>query len=250
MEYEALWEGVAASVMSSKALRVGRDKNIAYQERPSDSPFVEHVWHTQSELDDEFLGAADSRWDMMILQTDGETRFMVTGPMTRPQTLPHIAGSEWLGIRFKLGVMMPHLLASKLVDDGVELVQASGNAFWLKSAAWETPNFDNADTFVDRLMRQDLLISDQMVENVLQGYTHDWSPRSIQYHFTQSTGLTQKTIQQIERAKQAAALLECGVPILDTAFQLGYFDQAHLTNSLKRFRGQTPAQIIKDAQAK
>jgi methylphosphotriester-DNA--protein-cysteine methyltransferase len=59
----------------------------------------------------------------------------------------------------------------------------------------------------------------------------------------QATGLTHQTIQQIERARSAVSLLEQGTPILDTAFELGYFDQAHLTNSLKRFIGKTPEQI-------
>jgi hypothetical protein len=32
---------------------------------------------------------------------------------------------------------------------------------------------------------------------------------------------------------------------LQAALELGYFDQAHLTNSLKRFVGKTPAQIAR-----
>jgi AraC-like DNA-binding protein len=52
-------------------------------------------------------------------------------------------------------------------------------------------------------------------------------------------------IQQIERANQAAALLARGTPILDTVYELGYFDQAHMTKALKRFRGQTPAQLLR-----
>jgi hypothetical protein len=36
--------------------------------------------------------------------------------------------------------------------------------------------------------------------------------------------------------------------ILDTVGETGYFDQAHLTNSLKRFMGQTPVQIARLSQ--
>ncbi|MGH9628219.1 MAG: hypothetical protein ACRD7E_07755 [Bryobacteraceae bacterium] len=32
--------------------------------------------------------------------------------------------------------------------------------------------------------------------------------------------------------------------MLDVAYEAGYFDQAHLTRSLKRLIGQTPADII------
>lgn len=58
-------------------------------------------------------------------------------------------------------------------------------------------------------------------------------------------GLTQGSIRQIERAQQAAALLERGVPILDAVYETGYANQPHLTRSLKRFYGQTPAQIAR-----
>jgi methylphosphotriester-DNA--protein-cysteine methyltransferase len=94
------------------------------------------------------------------------------------------------------------------------------------------------------LIRNDLLAHDQVVGDVLRGKTQDLSLRSVQRRFVQVTGLTYKTIQQIERAKQATALLQSGVPISETTYQAGYFDQAHLTNSLRRFYGQTPAQII------
>ncbi len=84
-----------------------------------------------------------------------------------------------------------------------------------------------------------------MVEAAIRGRTPDVSIRSLQYRFLRATGLTHKTIQQIERARSSVSLLERGIPISDTAFELGYFDQAHLTNSLKRFIGRTPAQIAR-----
>ena len=54
--------------------------------------------------------------------------------------------------------------------------------------------------------------------------------------------------ERTPRARQAAALLQGGIPIIDTVFELGYFDQAHLTNSLKRFLGQTPVQVAHTSQ--
>jgi len=35
-----------------------------------------------------------------------------------------------------------------------------------------------------------------------------------------------------------------GVSLLDTIEQAGYYDQPHLTRSLGRFIGQTPAQLL------
>jgi methylphosphotriester-DNA--protein-cysteine methyltransferase len=97
--------------------------------------------------------------------------------------------------------------------------------------------------FVDRLIRKGILVRDPVVEEAMQGHTPDISIRSLQYRFLQATGLTHKTIQQIDRARSAVSLLEQGTHISDTALELGYFDQAHLANSLKRFIGKTPAQI-------
>jgi len=84
-----------------------------------------------------------------------------------------------------------------------------------------------------------------MLDAILEGHLKDVSPRSIQRYFQRSTGLTQRSIFQIERARQAAALLEQGVTILDAVDLAGYTDQAHLTKALKRYIGLTPAQIVR-----
>jgi AraC-like DNA-binding protein len=54
-----------------------------------------------------------------------------------------------------------------------------------------------------------------------------------------------KTIEQIERAKQATALLGQGVSLIDVAYQTGYADRSHLTRALKHFIGYTPALIAR-----
>ncbi|MBA3631158.1 MAG: helix-turn-helix domain-containing protein [Actinobacteria bacterium] len=56
-----------------------------------------------------------------------------------------------------------------------------------------------------------------------------------------------KPIRQIERAQQAATLLQRGNPISDAVHEVGYFDQPHLTRSLKQWIGLTPAQILRSS---
>ena len=99
--------------------------------------------------------------------------------------------------------------------------------------------------FVDRLVRRGILVRDPVIEAVMHGRTPDVPIRSLQHRFSRATGLARKTIQQIERARSAVSLLERGTPVADAALELGYFDQAHLTNSLKRFVGRTPARIAR-----
>jgi AraC-like DNA-binding protein len=70
----------------------------------------------------------------------------------------------------------------------------------------------------------------------------------MQRRIVQATGLTRHTIRQIERAHAAAALLEQGVAILDVVDHLGYADQPHLTRSLRRFIGDTPAHLLRQGR--
>lgn len=68
----------------------------------------------------------------------------------------------------------------------------------------------------------------------------------MQRHFARATGLTLSYFQKIERARRAADLLVSGRSILDATFEAGYFDQAHLTRSLKELVGTTPARLVQE----
>ncbi len=138
---------------------------------------------------------------------------------------------------------MPHLPVRDYRDVEMTLPGAASHSFWLKGSAWQYPDYENVETFVDRLAREDVLVRDPVVEAVAQDHLQQMSPRTMRHHFLQSTGVTQGQIRQMRRAQQAAALLEQGSSILDTVFEAGYFDQPHLTRSLKQYVGYTPAQI-------
>lgn len=212
--------------------------------RSSDSAFVEAIWYTQSEGTGSFLSPAAIHWDMLLMRYRGKTTFTVQGPETKATNASVPGDAEWLGITFKLGAFMPDLPPIHLLDrHDVNLPEATGKSFWLHGSTWEFPTYENADTFVNRLARARLLVRDPLVDDMMQEHPLDLSPRALQYRFRQATGLTHKAVQQIQRAQQAATLLEQGCSILDTANQLGYFDQSHLTNSLRRYIGQTPAQM-------
>jgi AraC-like DNA-binding protein len=215
-----------------------------FEERLSDSPFVERIWRTQSERTGDFLSVAAGQWEMVISRYQGETTLTVRGPETKPTPLQVTqVGGEFFGIIFKYGAFMPHFPVSDLVDGNVDLPDAASNSFWLNGSAWQFPTYENADTFVDRLFRKNLLVRDTLIESVLQGQPQELSPRSAQRRFLQATGLSQGSIRQIERARFATLLLQEGVTILDTVDLTGYADQAHLTRALKHFMGKTPTQI-------
>jgi len=222
---------------------------FVFETRPADSSFVEMVWRTHSERPGTFTSVAVSNWEIVITTLGGKTAITARGPETKASQADFSADAEFFGITFKLGTFMPHLPLKALLDtQDATLPEASSKSFWLCGSAWELPTFENADVFVGRLIRQGILVRNPVVEATTEGDTPDISIRSLQYRFLQATGLTHKTIQQIERARSAVSLLERGTAISDTAFELGYFDQAHLSNSLKRFMGRTPAQIAQKSK--
>lgn len=216
-----------------------------FEGRLSDSPYVEAIWRGQAGSDYAPTCPAKRHWNLLFLKHNDRVKVSVEGPLTKPTPKTHAEGTEWLVIEFKLGTFMPVLPVENLVDGAVILPEAATKSFWLNGSAWQFPDYDNVETFVDWMVRQDLLLRDPVVEATLQDRPQDWSFRTIRRRFLRSTGLTPKAINQIERAQQAMTLLEQGVPILDTVYQAGYADQPHLTRALKRFIGQTPAQIAR-----
>jgi hypothetical protein len=218
---------------------------VTFEQRLSDSPFVESIWRTQAESNGCDVVSADVSWDMIITRIEGKTQLTVWGPMTRANEIRHTEGSEGIGIRFKLGTFMPYLPAANLINAGTLLPEASGKSFWLSGSAWECPAYENVETFINRLVRGGLLARDEAVAAMLQGDPQYMSLRSVQRRFLRITGLSQRYIHAIERAQRAASLLESGTSILDAVYETGYADQQSMTKSLKRLLGQTPAQIAR-----
>jgi AraC-like DNA-binding protein len=223
-----------------------------FEERPSDSSFVETIWRTRSESAGSFISRAVSHWEIVVTKQDGKTTLTMRGAETKATTAPCPANAEFFGIQLKLGTFMTHLPMSRLTDCAITLPEATSQSFWLNHSAWQFPSYDDADMFVDRLIRDGLLMRDAIVNaawrgqlqaRLAQSATPKKSLRSVQRRFIQATGLTHNTIRQIERARQAADLLEQGISILDTVERTGYADQSHLTRSLKRFVGETPSQM-------
>jgi len=212
--------------------------------RPSDLPFVHATYQARSIGGGSFISNATTQWEMVITKQAGQIILSLRGPETKASPAPIPEDADFLGIIFKHGTFMPRLPGSKLVDEEIHLSETGKNSFQLFGDTWEFPNFENVDTFVNRLLHKELVARDQVVEDVLRGRTQDLSLRSIQRRFLYITGLTYKYIKQVERARKAVELLQSGVPILDTTYQTGYFDQAHLTRSLKLLYGQTPGEII------
>ena len=219
--------------------------SLIFEERLSDSPFLEKVTHGWTVEAGSTIRPAEINWHMIFVKHPGGEQALLTGPLPTSGIASWGAGAEILWIKFKIGVFMPHLPTSNYLDREKILPDASSKRFWLKGSAREIPDYENVDAFIDRLVRDDELICDPVVSAALQDQLPEMSSRTVRHRFLRATGLTQSYIRQYKRAQQAADLLRKGLSILDTVFEAGYFDQPHLTRSLKKFIGHTPAEIIR-----
>jgi hypothetical protein len=221
------------------------DINLQGEERVSDSPLVERVWHSHSDSGGPFISTAESHCEIVVTRYQHSTILTVRGPETQATDAYGPPNAEFTGIVFRLGAFMPKFPARTVMDrHDLHLPQAGSNSFWLDSSAWEFPSFENAETFVSRLVREGLLIWDPIIDVVLREQPSFKSHRTIQRRFLQATGLTYNGVFQIQRARYATSLLKQGISILETVEQAGYADQPHLTRALKHFMGQTPGQIL------
>jgi hypothetical protein len=217
---------------------------IQFEDRLSDCPFVERVWRCRSLRGGRFTSVAAGHFEMALTRLRGKTFLTLRGPELMSSAAECPAEGEWVGIRFKIGTFMPQRPPGSLQNrNDLTLPDASSRAFWLNGSAWEYPDFENADAFVRRLVTRGLIVRDAAVDPVLRGEGGELSLRSGQRHFLRATGMTFSTYRQIERARYAAGLLKEGDSILDAVELAGYFDQAHLTRSVKRLIGMTPSRI-------
>jgi Helix-turn-helix domain len=217
---------------------------FAFEERPSSSLLVSTTWRTRSEPEESFISVAVSHWEMVVTRQVAGAWLTVRGPETKATMAPIPRDAEFFGIQFSLGTFMPSLNLRYLVDRSLTLPPVTSTSFWLGGSEWELPRPDDADVFVEELVRAGLLSHDPIASAAAQDDdVNRLSTRSVERRVARATGLTRGVIRQIRRADRSVELLGQGVPARDVARQAGYADQPHLTRSLKRFVGQTPSQI-------
>jgi AraC-like DNA-binding protein len=220
---------------------------LTFADRPADSPLIERVWHAHSVAGGVFHSMAEGNLELVVTRLPGVTRVTLRGPVTRASTVVCPPTGQWFAIRLRLGTYLPQLPTARLLDhNNLDLPLCSRQRFRFAKAAWEIPNFENAEIFVNRLAQRGIIAYDSAVGAALSGDPQALTQRSVQRHFLHVAGMTQSRFRQIERARQAVHLLRGGSSILDVVHGVGYFDQAHLTRSLKQLIGQTPLKLLRN----
>jgi hypothetical protein len=219
--------------------------SLIVHERPHQSPYIESITYGATLAAARVVRPAEIHWHLVLRSLHGQRRAILVGPWSASGIAQWGADAELIWLKFKLGTYMPQMPVRTYLNREIELPSASGRAFWLDASAWEMPSVENIDVFVERLVRRGVLAFDPLIRDVLDGYVPNLAPRTVRHRFLRATGLTQSQLLQYQRANQAASLLASGHSIADAMFEVGYFDQPHLTRSLKLWLGHTPAQIVR-----
>jgi hypothetical protein len=214
---------------------------IESEHRTSDSPHVACVWRGRASGTDTMTSIATSTWELVFWEDGGTVHASARGPETAASAVELAGDSESLGITFTHGTVLSHL--PRLVDSSAESPHVTERTFVLGGQEWEIPDFDDAEALVARLARAGVISRDPLVDEVVWGGIARVGTRSVQRRVAAATGLTQGAIRQIERAREAALLLGEGLAPLDVAHRLGYYDQPHLSRSLRRFIGRTATEL-------
>ncbi|HEX8762887.1 MAG TPA: helix-turn-helix domain-containing protein [Candidatus Saccharimonadales bacterium] len=215
-----------------------------HQSRKSDNPYIETVWQTRNIADGVYLATPDGSWDLIVGIDETGAKFMLlAGQATKPVRVPYKAGTRSVVISFAPGAYMPYYPANELLDNTIMLTNFDDEHFTLAGHTFAFPTFENAEQLVDKLVKLKILRNDNVVEGELQGTPKAMSARGKQRHFSQTTGMTKKYLDQIKQAQQAVTLLQQGKKPIEAAMEAGYTDQPHLAKSLRKIMNTKPSDV-------
>ncbi len=105
--------------------------SIVFEERLSDSPYIETVTRGRTTSEGSSIRPAESRWHMVLVRQDGNVRLLVVGPWMTAGVVSYTADAELLWIKFRLGTFMPHRPTRDFRDVETILPGAARQSFCL-----------------------------------------------------------------------------------------------------------------------
>ena len=217
--------------------------SFTYEDKQVDSLFIDKIWHTYTTSDGVYTANLDGNWDIIITKSPQFLSVVVNGIGKVAVKVPYVAGIESIGIALKPGVFLRDHKGKDIVDSQRTLAEGKIDYVEIDGKQFAIPDFESAEMFVKELADSGILLVDQIVSAFSEQKSNLSSERTLRRHVSSTTGLTPHFLNQIQKAKFANNLLRKGVPIAQVALEAGYSDQAHMTKSVKKIMGRTPAQI-------
>ncbi len=187
-----------------------------------------HAWQFETGADATATVYPDGCRDVLVITgTQGESKLRLTDWDFQPRQVVLSAGTRIAGYRLRPGTS----ISAQAVDAMV--VGADSPEEWIEAHA---------------------VTSDEAIDALLE-------PGSTVHGAARAVGVTVRTLQRrfhdlslpspefwrlLGRARRAASMLPCRVPLADIAFENGYSDQAHMTREFARWFGRTPADLRRD----
>ena len=203
----------------------------------------------------------DGSVDLIFKQQQGKVRLLLCGVMNECLQTIHHQGDKFCGVRFKPAyawafINQPiHHTLNKLstLDDYFETEVFENLDF----KALDLESFDNViqDALYAKADFQRLKQLDNQTEllnTVAYGNASDvaalqgCSKRNFLRKFKMMYGLSPRDFANIKRLNTLRDSLQSlqGMPLSMLAMELGYYDQAHMTRSIKKLTGVTPQVLL------
>ena len=154
--------------------------SATFEGRRSDSPYIDMIWRGRVERDYSPTCPADVRWNLLFTKRSGQVKVSVEGATDSAIYKNLFEDTEFLVIKFKLGVFMPYLPAGDLLNCDEVLPEAGGSqSFWMDGFSWQLPDFENVEAFVERLVREGVLVADPVVHAALHNQPLEVAERTV-----------------------------------------------------------------------
>jgi hypothetical protein len=211
--------------------------------RRSPHPWIDTVWQTVCLSDGLYSATPDGSWDLIrSIAPDGKSFVFLSGQATEPVEVPYKDGESSVVLSFAAHVYLAADEAPR-VGPEIRVLPVRGAVFELDGVEFPLPTFENVEPLADAMIAAGLLRSNDLVARAFSKTPKAASPRSVQQHFKQTTGITQKSFQQIRRAQEAVRRLKAGEASASVAVDLGYTDQPHMIKSIKKIMGALPSNL-------
>ncbi len=214
------------------------------ERRISESPYIDTVWRSTATSDGTYLATPDGSWDLIsAIKADGSRVVFMTGQATKAERLDYKAGEQSVVIQFAAGAFLPSFKGAPFTNNFMMLPLIDNTHFQLDGHTFAWPTFEGAEELINRMVRLGVLANDAIVDGVLRGAPKATSKRSVERHFKATTGITPKKLADIRRAQEAVRLLKAGKDPSVAAIDAGYYDQPHLSKSLKQLMDTLPSDV-------